>query len=229
MALDINPKDFKEIAPGVLKKNDKTFYIQCINAGTWHYCNAARLEKLIKKHGSVEAVGANYISRNAKRTQKEEIVKKRMPKLERGKYESRKAFQRRVADARTEAEIKATQELHGKEKKAYNYLPKPPADLSAVSKNGSTILGRTQHAFKMASDPKEKGDFRCIRKDILLKNGGFCNGCSWWNVCEVPQREWRKFKEQASRLAKLQDAGLKTAPVIYKFNLLLANMPEEKV
>jgi len=84
--MDIDITKMEEIAVGVYKKNEKTFYIKCTVNKTLHYCNKARLDKLIKKLGSIEKIGATYISRDAKRDQKasEPTVKsdQKAPKVE---------------------------------------------------------------------------------------------------------------------------------------------------
>lgn len=64
--MDIDRSKLTEIVPGIFQKNEKTFYIECSINKTLHYCAKARLDKLIKKHGSLEAVGTSYISRAAK-------------------------------------------------------------------------------------------------------------------------------------------------------------------
>lgn len=70
MAKEINRADLVEIVPGVYKKNEKTFFIECSVNKTLHYCAAARLEKLKAKAGSLEEVGTSYISKEAKRIAK---------------------------------------------------------------------------------------------------------------------------------------------------------------
>lgn len=74
MSIKVNKADLEEITPGVWKKNDKTFYIQCSVLGTFHYCIKARLDKLVSKHGSLEEVGRTYISREAKKLAKEKAL-----------------------------------------------------------------------------------------------------------------------------------------------------------
>ena len=66
----------EQIAEGVLKKkeSDNTYYIQCKILGTWHYCNEERLKRLIAKHGSVESLGREYVSRNGSNKLKESGV-----------------------------------------------------------------------------------------------------------------------------------------------------------
>lgn len=66
----VNMEKCTELVPGVLKKNEKTFYIQCSVNKTWHYCNKDRLNRLIAKRGNIEEVGKTYVSRAAKAAQK---------------------------------------------------------------------------------------------------------------------------------------------------------------
>jgi len=55
-----------EVKPGLVKKTDTVFYAQCKDTKDWFYVSAKRLEKLVAKMGSDEAVGAGYTSRVAK-------------------------------------------------------------------------------------------------------------------------------------------------------------------
>jgi len=73
MSIEVNKSELTKLCDGVYKKNDKTFYIECIVNGTMHYCNKVRLDKLIKKNGSIEAIGSSYISRNAKNSDNAKI------------------------------------------------------------------------------------------------------------------------------------------------------------
>lgn len=68
--MDIDITKCTELVPGIMQKNENTYFIRCKAAGTWHYCNKVRLLKLIEKHGSAEMVGANYISRASKEESK---------------------------------------------------------------------------------------------------------------------------------------------------------------
>lgn len=67
----MNIEELVEIAPGVRQKNDKTYYIRCSIKGTYHYCNKARLDKLIAKYGSIDAIGSAYKSREGKAEQRD--------------------------------------------------------------------------------------------------------------------------------------------------------------
>ena len=61
----------KQIADGVFqragRKGATTYLIRCSVTGEMCYCSVDRLDKLIARHGSVEAVGTKYISREGKR------------------------------------------------------------------------------------------------------------------------------------------------------------------
>jgi len=217
MGIEINVKDLKEIAPGVMKKNSKTYYIQCVIAKTWHYCNAERLQKLIAKFGDAELVGANYVSREAKQTQKEKDVKKRLPTIEQGKYESKKSFMARKASARMEAEQIVRETTS--EKRTYTYLPKPPFDTSNININGNIARARTLHAFDLVSKT-DTGTFVCVHPSTILDRG-YCNGCPWWNVCKVELKEWQKYEEQPNRWKDLKDKGFKATGADYEYEALI--------
>ena len=70
MGIDVDRSKLTLVVPGVWKKNDKTYYIECSVNGTLHYCIKDRLDKLVTKQGSMEAVGSSYISRDAQRVLK---------------------------------------------------------------------------------------------------------------------------------------------------------------
>ena len=72
---EIDRSTLEEIASGIFKKNEKTFYIECSLKGTLHYCNKERLDKLVKKVGSLEVLGSTYMSKVAKAELKAKEVK----------------------------------------------------------------------------------------------------------------------------------------------------------
>lgn len=74
-------EELKEIAPGILKKNEKTYYIVCKVSGKHCYCNAERLETLSKKYGGVDKIQDNYVSRDAKRLLKTGTKEKKIKEL----------------------------------------------------------------------------------------------------------------------------------------------------
>jgi len=154
--IQIEKKNLTEIVPGIWKKNQKTFYIECKVNHTLHYCNADRLEKLRKKHGSLEIVGTTYISRDAKRS-----------------------------DPTNQKSTKITSS-EKMEKVSRTYLKKP-----------------CQNTLFSPGDHKVSRIFSyewtlCLRPDIF-NNGGYCNGCRWWGLCKIPEKKYRKYKEQADR------------------------------
>lgn len=75
-------KELEEIAPGILKKNDKTFFIVCKVSGKQCYCNAERLEKLASKYGGMDKIQDNYVSRDAKRLIKAKIKPEKIAKMD---------------------------------------------------------------------------------------------------------------------------------------------------
>lgn len=170
MSVDI--KQLNEVVPGVRKKNEKTYYIQCSVEGTLHYCNADRLEKLIKKYGSLEAVGTGYKSRNA--NQKAKVVK---------------GWRRRKKGDPT-----ITNE-EDKPKRVYNYLNDPLPDfrnLKARSKHGDSDA----RVYNISSHDGAQ----CLRPALVAKNEGWCNGCPWWHYCQLPLKAWKKKAEDPDRI-----------------------------
>ena len=73
--------ELKEIAPGILQKNEKTYYIVCKISGKHCYCNAARLEALAKKFGGIDKIAGKYESRDAKRLLKAKTPVKSIQKM----------------------------------------------------------------------------------------------------------------------------------------------------
>ena len=197
MGIEINKAECKEVAPGVLKKNAKTFYIQCTVAKTWHYCNAARLNKLKDKHGSLKAIGAKYVSRNAKKEAKAAEFEKHLNIPEQGKYQSKKSYMAQCAAARKAAEEK----VKPKRKRTYSYLEKPPMDISHLTQFTGKHRQTQEHLYPVFSENGTK----CIQRTIMMKNEGWCNGCPWWHICKVKLKDWQKFREQGDRMLAIGD------------------------
>lgn len=59
-----------QIVPGIVKYGE-AYLIICSVTGEWFYCNQPRLNKLVAKKGSEEAVGTSYLSRKGAKIQKE--------------------------------------------------------------------------------------------------------------------------------------------------------------
>lgn len=55
-------EELELVTPGVAKRGN-AFLVKCSKTGEWCYCTPARLEKLKVKYGSIENVGASYLSR----------------------------------------------------------------------------------------------------------------------------------------------------------------------
>ena len=53
------------IVPGIVKAGN-AYLVQCSRKGHWCYCSLERAQKLIEKHGSLELLGLNYTSREAR-------------------------------------------------------------------------------------------------------------------------------------------------------------------
>ena len=207
--MDIDIKTMEPVCDGIVRRNEKTYYIQCCIMKTWHYCNDVRLKKLIAKFGTKEDVGEQYISREGKRSQKHVAIKRKMPEIVREKYESQKAFIERKSRARQTAEKELYKETSGAV--VYTYLPKPPADLSNISLHNSQIAMSRRETYPIFSEEGTK----CIRKDIIQKNEGYCNNCPWWLYCKMELREWKKYEEQRPRTDKLSSENFQTTKLIY--------------
>jgi len=165
------------LCKGIIQKNAKTYYIQCTIAGTWHYCNADRLDKLIKKHGTKEKIGLTYISRDAKPKKTPKIKAPRLSKV-----------------ARRSKELFEDMDNPEGPKRSYTFLPKPPAV--------STLLtGANVDIYGVFSDNGTK----CIRPDLIKRNIGWCNGCKWYNICAISAKEWKKYAEQHKRLGAFRE------------------------
>lgn len=67
--------DLEIVVPGVVQKGN-AYLIQCARTGEWCYCSLERMEKLKTKHGSIEAVGTGYLSRDARAAVKKEQLAK---------------------------------------------------------------------------------------------------------------------------------------------------------
>lgn len=156
----VNLEDLEIVCPGVYKKNNNTFFIQCNVNGTLHYCIKERLDKLIKKHGTVEAVGQNYTSRAAKQEQKQCESDKRIVPIEH-------------VDCDT-----IQQRTQLKSPPRYRHYTDGDKKLGYALSDGFTI---------------------CMRRQLFVQNGNFCNGCRWWTCCNAPQKKWKTYKEQPQR------------------------------
>jgi hypothetical protein len=66
----------EEVAPGVIRratrKNSKSYLVHCSVTDKWCYSSPERLDKLVKRYGSTEEVGKQYISREGKAQIKEQ-------------------------------------------------------------------------------------------------------------------------------------------------------------
>lgn len=177
-----------EVVPGVLKKNDNTFYIVCTVKGTHHYCSKDRLDKLAKKAGSLEAVGASYVSREAKRVVKQAADAK-------AKAEAPPKVRRQRRNSITTSDEPAR----------YTRLPGPP-DGMWKSEHVKATLARVTPILS------NKGE-KCLRPDLWKQNGTYCNGCEYFNFCTNKFKEWKTYQEQGARDC---DQIFSKVPCIYK-------------
>jgi hypothetical protein len=173
MAVDLKMiEGCTEVAPGVLKKNDKTYYIQCIKSRIWCYCNDARIVKLTERYGSLAGIGKSYISRDAKQAARVEVPKK--VKSKRGR-----------PSKFTEVDP-STVDDSDPNKPVYQmrqYLKKP---YKCNNTPCDTVTG------PLLSDNWT----RCLRTQLFCKNGGYCNGCAWYDLCKYPDKGWKDYVGQ---------------------------------
>lgn len=157
-----------QIVPGIFKKNDKTFYIRCKINGTLHYCNKERLDKLVLRYKTIEALGIGYISREANEKVREQKV------IEAPK--STKPIKDEVPEFCTTP------------------LPKPPS---------TSIIGSNARMGPLFSDSWSK----CLRPHLFTTNRGYCNTCSWYNICEHKNKMWKTWLEQPTRQIEIDELG----------------------
>lgn len=155
--MEIDRSKLTEIAPGVFQKNEKTYYIECCLKGTLHYCNKERLDKLVKKVGTLAVLGSTYMSKVAK------------------------------------AELKAKEVIKApvrKEKK-----PKVVASEGIIREAPQMKLDMSDEDTMVIGDNPRI----CMRRDIVQKERGYCNGCRWFRDCTVRQKKWAKKSNAPQR------------------------------
>lgn len=171
-------KDLKEIAPGILKKNDSTFYIVCKISGKHCYCSGDRLEKLAEKYGGMNKVSANYESRDAKRLMKAKTPVKSIQGMSK---EELKAEAQMIKHDKTKKreERKQKREVKERIRLQHSYGVVAPSDV---------------HVFTLLD-----GNTKCLRPHLFANNSGFCNGCGWYSCCENDIRKWKEYDDEGDR------------------------------
>jgi len=167
-------EQLKEIAKGVLQKNENTYYIVCRVTGERCYCNKPRLDKLASKYGGIDKIYDNYVSRNGKAE-----LKASAPVVEKKKEEPLPPAT--ILDENGKEVILDI----GAEQKKFEI----PSWMVGMSK---TKRDMTDQEYQDAGT--------CWRPDIFFdnqkknKNGkGSCDGCSFFATrCGVPDKNIAK-------------------------------------
>lgn len=182
MGVEVNLAECKEIAPGIFQKNAKTFYIKCSVSGTICYCNDARLQKLVEKYGSIEAIGQKYVSREAKQLAK--VVPAKVTPQPKEVKETKTISDREALIAAHKAmqlEIETKQNADNKR-------------TAEVRERVIKLSAATQYKPRSASSPEELQALDvCWRPDYWAKNK-FCDGCNYLahNMCGCKTKEFKK-------------------------------------
>ncbi len=159
----------EEIAPGVFKKTDKTFYLKCVATGKLLFCADWRLKKLVEKYGSLEEVGKNAISRGAKREQKK-IIKTNPDALPPAQREALKAKQ-----------------LDLRKKQRESYEAGRQKRIEEAAANAIIYIPKERKSFRLEeADPdiiKKYTATSCHYPSVFLDNARWCNNCPLVQHC----------------------------------------------
>lgn len=175
----MSKEKMKEIAPGILKKNDSTFYIVCRISGKHCYCSGDRLEKLAKKYGGMDKVSANYESRDAKRLLKAKTPAKSIQGMTK-------------EELREEANMIKHDKLKKREERKQKREIKERLRLQHCY---GTVLPADRHVFEVL-----EGNKKCLRPHLFAGNKGYCNSCGWYACCENAIRKWKEYDDEGDRL-----------------------------
>ena len=183
MGVTVDFSKCKEVVPGVFQRVDNadTYYIKCTIKGTLHYCNGVRMEKLVKKAGSLEKVGSTYQSREGKQDTKPAPVV--------------------TPEAAEKIRIKAEESVTGRvylERPPVQWHPKVDKEMGQQFSNEWT---------------------QCLRPNTFINNGGYCNGCKWFDLCKYEDREWQSYEGQSARFELVQ----KQRATLPRFDVLTEN------
>ena len=159
----------EEIAPGVFKKTDKTFYLKCTQTGKMLFCADWRLKKLVEKYGSLEEVGKHAISRGAKREQKK-IIRTNPDALPPEQREKVLAKKKELQEKyRENYEINRQKRIEEAAKKAIVFVPQERKSFHLEEAEPDTIRRWTVTA--------------CHYPNIFLDNARWCNNCPLVTNC----------------------------------------------
>jgi hypothetical protein len=194
MAKKKKKAELKEIAPGILQKNEKTYYIVCKESGKHCYCNADRLQKLADKFGGMDKIQDNYVSRDAKRLKKAGYKKKKLAEMDPDEVvqtskEWHKDEKRRKEERRVIREERAAERA------------KIPIDQPGDSMAPTTITRRT--SIKM-DDGEMMGGGSCLRPKYF-GDWNNCAMCNYLEHCKARCKvvKYNLTKEQAVEAKKV--------------------------
>jgi hypothetical protein len=155
-----------ELAPGVYKKFDSMYKIKCIITGELVYINKLQIEELLTLHGSYEEIGRKYISRKGK------SILKKQKLTTTSSYCSGGDIKLNQEPSDTLSEVQEDQ-------------------LSSIDIPDMIFYGnRYSHYNLTASDKKiykavNADSTTCMHPYLFHKNNGYCNGCSWFEICQI--------------------------------------------
>lgn len=173
-----------KICEGVYKKSETSYYLICSITGEKLYCSKERLDKLIQKHGSIETVGKNTVSRDAKKlltakTPVTTITKMSATDLKQNaemiRADEKKKQEKQLAINKTE-EIKEE-----KTRTRFIYTPQErnPIVIETASKEFIEDLTR----------------YTCWYAAHHIDNGYWCNGCKILDRCIAPCKKIKVEKK----------------------------------
>ena len=171
----------------IVKISDKGYYhIPCAATGKMCLCGEERLEKLVKRYGSLQKVCENYVSRDGKRLLKSGMSKEKVRKIspEDAIELARMIKEEKLAKRAERQERKQRKKKVREERKSIfptfvfnrDEVHIRPCDLN----DEVTVKGLTE---KM-----------CLFPDIYLKNDRACNGCRLIKHCIAPCKRVRVGK-----------------------------------
>lgn len=81
--------EVEEVCDGVVKKSSSVYYVRDNKTDEWLYSSKDRLDSLVKKYGSIEKVGKEYVGRTGKAELRKEAPPKE-PKAEKAEKAPKK-------------------------------------------------------------------------------------------------------------------------------------------
>lgn len=158
--------EMTEVAKGVFKKNDSMFMLRCNITGELSYANKERMKGLLSKYGSYEEIGKQYQSRAGLSSLKKKKVSK----------DPEPADTLLTLSSVTESLESLEEEIEeGKEDRVYYG--------DRFTHYNTTI------SDKKVYDACTAEDCKCLRPGLFRKNEGYCNGCNWFNLCQVGHKK----------------------------------------